>query len=205
MSSSVTIKALHSGWAVLSHTPGFFSTAAESCPVMGVVLVCRALAMADSSVSSVQPGPTPAGHGRWLPALPPQPFYRFVPNLSLQWAACGDTGTQAALAVTAGKPDPQGFSGPVTVPSPGSSAPWLAPGWGSQSLVPPLSPAPSVAGHLADPWGGPWSSPAPLRCQRHSGRSASSPRKAATRHISGEGIPRPPAPTAGNTGAGVSA
>lgn len=82
MSSSVTIKALQSGWAVLSHTPGFFSTAAESCPVMGVVLVCRALAMADSSVSSVQPGPTPAGHGRWLPALPPQPLYRFVPNLS---------------------------------------------------------------------------------------------------------------------------
>jgi hypothetical protein len=27
---------------------------------MGMVLVCRALAMADSSVSSVQPGPTPA-------------------------------------------------------------------------------------------------------------------------------------------------
>lgn len=54
------------------------------------------------------------------------------------WAARGDTGAQAALAVTAGKPDPQGFSGPVTVPSPGSSAPWLAPGWGSQSLVPPV-------------------------------------------------------------------
>lgn len=84
MSSSVTIKALQSGWAVLSHTPGFFSTAAESCPVMGVVLVCRALAMADSSVSSVQPGPTPAGHGGQSLALPPQPFYRFVPNLSLR-------------------------------------------------------------------------------------------------------------------------
>lgn len=61
MSSSVTMKALQSGWAVFSHTPGFFSTAAESCPVMGMVLVCRALAMADSRVSSVQPGPTPAG------------------------------------------------------------------------------------------------------------------------------------------------
>lgn len=84
MSSSVTIKALQSGWAVLSHTPGFFSTAAESCPAMGVVLVCRALAMADSSVSSVQPGPTPAGHGGRSPALSPQPFYRFVLNLSLR-------------------------------------------------------------------------------------------------------------------------
>lgn len=61
MSSSVTMKALQRGWAVLSHTPGFFSTAAESCPVMGIVLVCRALAMAESRVSSVQPGPTPAG------------------------------------------------------------------------------------------------------------------------------------------------
>ena len=59
MSSSVTMKALQRGWAVFSHTPGFFSTAAESCPVMGMVLVCRALAMADSRVSSVQPGPTP--------------------------------------------------------------------------------------------------------------------------------------------------
>lgn len=59
MSSSVTMKALHSGCAVFSHTPGFFSTAAESWPVMGRVLVCSALAMADSSVSSVQPGPTP--------------------------------------------------------------------------------------------------------------------------------------------------
>lgn len=61
MSSSVTMKALQRGCAVFSHTPGFFSTAAESCPVMGMVLVCRALAMADSRVSSVQPGPTPAG------------------------------------------------------------------------------------------------------------------------------------------------
>lgn len=61
MSSSVTMKALQRGWAVLSHTPGFFSTAAESWPVMGMVLVCKALAMAESRVSSVQPGPTPAG------------------------------------------------------------------------------------------------------------------------------------------------
>lgn len=63
MSSSVTMKALHSGCAVFSHTPGFFSTAAESWPVMGRVLVCSVLAMADSSVSSVQPGPTP-GEGQ---------------------------------------------------------------------------------------------------------------------------------------------
>lgn len=61
MSSSVTMKALHSGWAVFSHTPGFFSTAADSWPVMGAELVCRALAIADSKVLSVHPGPTPAG------------------------------------------------------------------------------------------------------------------------------------------------
>lgn len=60
ISSSVTMKALQRGWEVFSQTPGFFSTAAESCPVMGMVLVCRALAMAESRVSSVQPGPTPA-------------------------------------------------------------------------------------------------------------------------------------------------
>ena len=61
MSSSVTMKALHSGWAVLSQTPGFFSTAADSWPVMGAALVCRALAIADKRVLSVQPGPTPEG------------------------------------------------------------------------------------------------------------------------------------------------
>jgi len=61
MSSSVTMKALHSGCAVLSQTPGFFSTAADSCPVMGAALVWRALAIADRRVLSVQPGPTPAG------------------------------------------------------------------------------------------------------------------------------------------------
>lgn len=54
------MKALQRGWEVFSQTPGFFSTAAESWPVMGMVLVCRALAMAESRVSSVQPGPTPA-------------------------------------------------------------------------------------------------------------------------------------------------
>lgn len=59
MSSSVTMKALHSGCAVFSQTPGFFSTAAESCPVMGAALVWSALAIADRSVLSVQPGPTP--------------------------------------------------------------------------------------------------------------------------------------------------
>ena len=61
MSSSVTMKALQRGWEVLSHTPGFFSTAADSWPVMGAALVCRALAMADRRVLSVQPGPTPGG------------------------------------------------------------------------------------------------------------------------------------------------
>lgn len=59
MSSSVTTKALQSGCAVLSHTPGFFSTAAVSWPVTGVGLVCRALAMAESSVLSEFEGPTP--------------------------------------------------------------------------------------------------------------------------------------------------
>lgn len=59
MSSSVTTKALQSGCAVFSHTPGFFSTAAVSCPVMGTGLVCRELAMAESSVLSEQTGPTP--------------------------------------------------------------------------------------------------------------------------------------------------
>ncbi len=66
MSSSVTMKALHSGCVVLSQTPGFFSTAADSWPVMGAALVCRALAMADRRVLSVQPGPTPEGATRWL-------------------------------------------------------------------------------------------------------------------------------------------
>lgn len=59
MSSSVTTKALQSGCAVLSHTPGFFSTAAVSWPVTGAGLVCRALAIAESSVLSEFEGPTP--------------------------------------------------------------------------------------------------------------------------------------------------
>lgn len=45
---------------MLSHTAGFFSTAAETCPVIGAELVCKALATADKRVSSLLPGPTPA-------------------------------------------------------------------------------------------------------------------------------------------------
>lgn len=59
MSSSVTTKALQRGCDVLSHTPGFFSTAAVSCPVTGAGLVCRALAKAESSNLSEDAGPTP--------------------------------------------------------------------------------------------------------------------------------------------------
>lgn len=48
---------------------------------------------------------------------------------------------------------------------------------------PPPKPCPSRRlGYLAGPWGGPWSSQAPLRCQRHSGHSASFPRRAITGH-----------------------
>jgi hypothetical protein len=60
MSSSVTMKALQRGWDVFSQTAGFFSTAAETCPVIGAELVCKALATADKRVSSLLPGPTPA-------------------------------------------------------------------------------------------------------------------------------------------------
>lgn len=100
MSSSVTMKALQRGWAVLSHTPGFFSTAAESCPVMGMLLVCRALAMADRRVSSVQPGPTPTRTGGWSAQAPeaslPEPRVSF-PNLPLQalGPSCDKTGIRA--------------------------------------------------------------------------------------------------------------
>lgn len=59
MSSSVTTKALQRGCAVFSQTPGFFSTAAVSWPVIGAGLVCRALAMAESNVLSEHTGPTP--------------------------------------------------------------------------------------------------------------------------------------------------
>lgn len=71
MSSSVTMKALQSGWAVFSHTPGFFSTAADSWPVMGAELVCRALAIADNKVLSVHPGPTPTGEQIHLTVVVP--------------------------------------------------------------------------------------------------------------------------------------
>lgn len=49
---------------MLSQTPGFFSTAAVSCPVTGAGLVCRALAMAESSVLSEHAGPTPKQQGQ---------------------------------------------------------------------------------------------------------------------------------------------
>lgn len=45
---------------MLSQTAGFFSTAGETCPVIGAELVCKALATADKRVSSLLPGPTPA-------------------------------------------------------------------------------------------------------------------------------------------------
>lgn len=59
ISWSVTVKALHSGCDVFSQTVGFFSVDADVCPVMGAELMCRALAMVDSSVSSLGSGPTP--------------------------------------------------------------------------------------------------------------------------------------------------
>lgn len=61
--SSVTVKALHSGWPVLSQMAGFFSAATEVCPVIGAEVMCRALAMDDSNVSSLMSGPTPADGG----------------------------------------------------------------------------------------------------------------------------------------------
>lgn len=45
---------------MFSQTAGFFSTAGETCPVIGAELVCKALATADKRVSSLLPGPTPA-------------------------------------------------------------------------------------------------------------------------------------------------
>lgn len=77
MSSSVTTNALQSGCVVLSHTPGFFSTAAVSWPVTGAGLVCRALAMAERSVLSELEGPTPAhskGGARNSSSVPPDGF-----------------------------------------------------------------------------------------------------------------------------------
>lgn len=63
MCSSVTVKALQSGWQVLSQMAGFFSAATEVCPVTGAELMCRALAMDESKVSLLMSGPTPAGRG----------------------------------------------------------------------------------------------------------------------------------------------
>lgn len=60
MCSSVTVKALQSGWDVFSQMAGFFSAAIDVCPVIGEELMCRALAMAESRVSSLESGPTPA-------------------------------------------------------------------------------------------------------------------------------------------------
>lgn len=60
MFSSVTVKALQSGWDGFSQMAGFFSAATDICPVIGAELMCRALAMADSRVPSPESGPTPA-------------------------------------------------------------------------------------------------------------------------------------------------
>lgn len=43
---------------------GFFSAATEVCPVIGAEVMCRALAMDESKVSSLMFGPTPAGGAR---------------------------------------------------------------------------------------------------------------------------------------------
>lgn len=64
MCSSVTVKALQSGCDVFSQIAGFFSAATDVCPVMGAELMCRALAMADSRVSSLASGPTPVQRER---------------------------------------------------------------------------------------------------------------------------------------------
>lgn len=59
MCSSVTVKALQSGCEVFNQIAGFFSAATDVCPVIGEELMCRALAMAESRVSSLESGPTP--------------------------------------------------------------------------------------------------------------------------------------------------
>ena len=56
------MKALQSGCPVLSQMAGFFSAAVDVWPVMGAELVCSALAIADSNVSSDASGPTPGTH-----------------------------------------------------------------------------------------------------------------------------------------------
>lgn len=90
MSSSVTMKALQRGWDVLSQTAGFFSTAAETCPVIGAELVCRALATADRRVSSLLPGPTPAMRKPhcWKRSAP-GPVGRPLPNTQCPHAHLG--------------------------------------------------------------------------------------------------------------------
>lgn len=64
MCSSVTVNALHSGWDVFSQIAGFFSAAIDVCPVTGAELMCRALAIDESRVSSLASGPTPAERKR---------------------------------------------------------------------------------------------------------------------------------------------
>lgn len=60
----MTVKARQSGCDALSQMAGFFSAAAVVWPVIGVELMCRALAMADSSVSAPESGPRPAERER---------------------------------------------------------------------------------------------------------------------------------------------
>lgn len=54
------VKALQSGWDVFSQIAGFFSAAPDVCPMIGTELMCRALAIADRRVSSLESGPMPA-------------------------------------------------------------------------------------------------------------------------------------------------
>lgn len=55
---------MQSGCAVFSQMVGFFSAATDVWPVMGVELMCSALAMADSRTSSLESGPIPAEERR---------------------------------------------------------------------------------------------------------------------------------------------
>lgn len=70
MCSSVTVKALQSGWDGFSQMAGFFSAARDVCPVIGEELMCRALAMAERRVSSLESGPTPAERGQRSEVIP---------------------------------------------------------------------------------------------------------------------------------------
>lgn len=79
-----------------------------------------------------------------------------------------------------GNQTPECFQDPVTRRDPSVRCSPAGPRLGEHGPHPSsISPLPPAGGHLASPWGGPWSSRAPPRCQRHSGRSASSPRRAA--------------------------